>query len=303
MLARLGMAAALVLGFLNTSSNGNTDTTQSSGYDSAVRFRLRDNYKVIVPVSVSGLEPMGFILDTGTKTTMIDECVCGKLELKPVARMPLTTFTGTRIVTISRIDSLSMGKASVQGLEVTCVDLRGTFSVGSDIRGVLGQDFLARFNYLLDYRRQRIWIEEGGDLQGDHLPLELREYRDHVHCGPASSPQQEIHFMLDSGAPFAVVFEDSRVCATLQVQRDDGRADFSSAYGSRSVEPARISILRVGTESLGNLPVRLTRARENERRWENGLLPTRLFQAIYFNHEAGYVILNPRPSASASLNR
>ncbi len=301
--ARFVLAVVLVLGFLNTPSNGNTDTYQSSGCDSAVRFKLRDNYKVMVPVSVNGLEPMDFILDTGTKTTMIDECICRKLELKMVARMPLTTFTGTRIVTISQLAGLSMGTVSVQGLEVSCLDLRGAFSTDSDVRGVLGQNFLSRFNYLLDYQRRAIALEAAGDLQrdllGERLPLELRDYRDHVHCKPGFSSEQEIHFMLDSGAPFTVVFENRQVFATLQVQRDSS----SRPSENRPIERGHIPILRIGSESMGKLTVIITQAQDIERRWENGLLPTRLFKAIYFNHEAGYIILNPRPAVGASLNR
>ena len=72
--------------------------------------------------------------------------------------------------------------------------------------------------------------------------------------------------------------------------------------GSRSAEPGRISIFRIGSKSLGSLSVLLTPARENEHRWENGLLPTSLFQAIYFNHQSGYVILNPRVAAAATRN-
>ncbi len=89
----------------------------------------------------------------------------------------------------------------------------------------------------------------------------------------------------------------------LQVERGYGRSGFSSPDGSRSAEPGRISIFRIGSKTLGNLSVLLTPARENEHRWENGLLPTSLFQAIYFNHESGYVILNPRVAAKATWNR
>ena len=69
------------------------------------------------------------------------------------------------------------------------------------------------------------------------------------------------------------------------------------------MEPGRISIFRVGSKTIGNLSVRLTPVRQNEHRWENGLLPTSLFQAIYFNHEAGHVILNPRVAVEAAWNR
>ncbi len=269
----------------------------AGGPDMPVRFRLRQSYKVIVPVSVNGLKPVSFILDTGTKTTMIDVRIRRRLNLPPIARMPLTTFTGSLVVDIIRLDTLALGGASISGPEVSSLDLCKVFSIDSDIHGILGQDFLRQFNYLLDYRAQRILLEEGDNLEqemrGVHIPIEQRDYRDHVHYDPADESEAAVHFMLDSGSRFPVIFQNPRVDSTLQISRDNTVLCVAGPLGSRDVESGRIRTLRVGQASFRNLPVRLSYSRPIERRWENGLLPTCLLDAVYFNHAKGYIVANP----------
>jgi len=297
MFVRMGMVALLTFGFINAPSYGNSKVSQGDDQGSALRFKLREEYKVIVPVSVDGLEPASFILDTGTKTSIVDERICRKLILQTIARMPLTTFTGTTLVTISQLESLSMGNASAKGLEVACVDLRKVYSLDSEIYGVLGQNFLVRFNYLLDYRERKIVLEENGnlrkDLGGTEFPIEIKEDRDYVLYDSGSATQQPVRFMLDSGAPFLVIFENPQLNSALRIERES-QAVYSTGRG---VDAGRIRTFRIGSEIISNLSVRLTRARDNENRWENGLLPTGLFRAIYFNHKKGYVILNPRKNS------
>jgi hypothetical protein len=262
----------------------------------ALRFRLHQDYKVIVPVSVNAREAANFILDTGTKTSIVDERLCRELNLRTIARMPLHTFTGTHQVMISRLVSLSMGTASAKGLEIACANLQKVFSLEPGIFGILGQNFLVQFNYLLDYRDRKIVLEENGnlrkDLSGTEFPIEIKEHRDYVFCDSGQPGRQPVRFMLDSGTQFPMIFENPEVDSALRIERDDHTVNSPG----RIVDAGRIRNFHVGNETIGNLSVRLTRIRENEMRWENGLLPTGLFRTIYFNHEKGYVILNPHPS-------
>ncbi len=191
-----------------------------------------------------------------------------------------------------------MGIARARGLEVGCVDLHRAYSLDPDIYGILGSDFLSRFNFLLDYRGQRVRIEQDGDLEkevaGSPLAVEPREYRDHIHYDSGSPQQEQIHFMLDSGTPQLVVFEKPKVSSCLQVTLENRATTVADVLGNRSVALGRLSVFRIGGEAVRNLAVRVTRPREIEQRWEDGLLPTNLFSGIYFNHGESYIVLNPR---------
>ena len=56
----------------------------------------------------------------------------------------------------------------------------------------------------------------------------------------------------------------------------------------------------MGGTRLRDVPVALVSgAAGGEARAEDGLLPTSLFRAVYFNHAGGYVIFNPVQGARA----
>lgn len=86
-----------------------------------------------------------------------------------------------------------------------------------------------------------------------------------------------------------MIFEYPELDSAPRIEPED-QAVHSSG---RSVDAGHIRSFQIGNEVIKKLPVRLTRARDNKKRWENGLLPTGLFRSVYFNHEKGYVIMNP----------
>jgi hypothetical protein len=295
---RLAFTLVAILGFFTTMSSGITNGHSLGEPGLSVTVRLLQNHQLIVPVSINGLEPRGFVLDTGTKTTLIDERLGRKLGLPVIARMPLTTFTGRTTVLIHKLDTISVGAASVDGPQVGCVDLRRVYSLDSTVQGVLGQDFLGRFDYLLDYRGRRVVLDRDGRiasaLEGERMPIERRDFRDHVHHGTELEGPLQVHFMLDSGTPFAVVFQTAGRDTPLAVERSRRNESFANWLGDRSIEAARLPSLQLGSMSMNDLPVQLTRGRESERRWENGLLPTSLFRSVYISHSGNYVVLNGR---------
>ncbi len=298
MFIRLGVMALATFGLMTIPSYGRSKATPGEDQGSTLRFKLREEYKVLVPVSVNGHEPESFILDTGTKTSVMDAGTCRQLGLKTIALMPLTTFAGTNMVTISQTESISMGNAAVTGLEVVCADLRKIYSLDSEIQGILGQNFLVRFNYLLDYRERRIVLDKGGDLRrnldGTELPIEVNGDRDYFQYDSGSAAQQPVRFMLDSGTPIPVIFENPQINSALSIVREIPTMYSPGSVAGRRVDAGRIRTLSLNGATINNLSVRLAQAKENEKRWENGLFPTVLFRAVYFNHERGYVILNPR---------
>ncbi len=298
MFIRLGAMALAAFGLMTIPSYGRSKATPGEDQGSTLRFKLREGYKVLVPVSVNGHEPENFILDTGTKTSVVDTGTCRQIGLRTIALMPLTTFAGTSTVTISQTESISMGNATVTGLEVACADLRKIYSLDSETHGILGQNFLVRFNYLLDYRERRIVLDEAGtlrrNLDGTELPIEVNGYRDYFQYDSGPAAQQPVRFMLDSGTPIPVIFENPRVNSALSIEREMATMYSPGSVAGRRVDVGRIRTLNLNGTTINNLSVRLTQAAENEKRWENGLFPTALCRAVYFNHERGYVILNPR---------
>lgn len=145
-----------------------------------VRFRLVHN-QPIVPVMINGTGPFDFIFDTGTSSTVIDLDLATQLLLSPIGVSRGLTVTGSQTLPRYQIDTLSLGPKSVQKLTVVCAEMRGQHEINSRIRGLLGQNFLSGFDYILNYHDQRIEFEEGGEfdstLAGTRLPVERNRGR------------------------------------------------------------------------------------------------------------------------------
>src|SRR5258708_4147794 len=126
---------------LSTSANGET----------TVRFRLVHGFAIIVPVMINNSGPYDFLLDTGTNTSMISRELADKYSLRIVDQACLHTIAGTQTVPRGYLDRMTLGRKSVLNLEVMAADVSGARRLDSDIAGILGLNFLGRFNYIIDY--------------------------------------------------------------------------------------------------------------------------------------------------------
>jgi predicted aspartyl protease len=266
-----------------------------------VRFKQVQNL-IVASVTVNGAGPFDFIVDTGATATVIDRDLARQLSLSLVDSSLMRTVTGLTTLPRYRLDSLTLGSRSARNLIVPCAELREIHEVNSKIRGVLGQDFLSGFNYILDYRAQRIEFEEEGEfantLQGTRLAVERDRGRVLIITEPPSPQKQASKLVMDSGTSSVVVFKAASRSADLEIELDfNSGFNASTVTGTQMISTGRLRKLQIGTEKFSWLPVRVVDNRTAvEGRPENGLLPTSLFRSIYFNNTQNFVILNPRVS-------
>jgi hypothetical protein len=180
-------------------------------------------------------------------------------------------------------------------LEVLVSDLTAVRSVRPTICGVLGQNVLTNFNYLIDFPRRRIVLEDDTELEqklcGAPVPMELHERRVLVRG------QNQWRLVLDSGIAMLSFFDAARRMKDLDFT--DARLrplQATSDLGSRTVWHGQLRSFAIGQETFRALPVALFETQAAaEGRVEDGLLPLRLFETIYVNHRGRYLLLNPHP--------
>ncbi len=266
-----------------------------------VRFKQVKNL-IVASVTVNGAGPFDFEIDTGSTATVIDRDLARQLSLSLVDSSLMRTVTGLTTLPRYRLDSLTLGSRSARNLIVPCAELREIHAVNSKIRGVLGQDFLSGFNYILDYRAQCIEFEEDGEfantLQGARLPVERDGGRVLIITQPSSAQKRACKLVMDSGTSTVVVFKAASRDSDFEIELDlNGGFNASTVTGTQTISTGRLRKLQIGTERLSWLPVMVVDNRAAvEGRLENGLLPTSLFRSIYFNNTQNFVILNPRLS-------
>jgi hypothetical protein len=126
--------------------------------------------------------------------------------------------------------------------------------LGPGVDGVLGQDFLSRFAFTIDYRRSRIvWHDADYVAPGTRLTLVPAQDRWLVELpqpgkAPGIAPMLR-RFVPDSGADTLVLFGERRAGCLITAWRP-GTSALGSLTGERVVRTATVDGLRVGEATL-----------------------------------------------------
>jgi len=264
-----------------------------------VDFKVRGDRRMIVPVYLNDSGPYQFLLDTGAAATVLEQKIGRELGLKPVAKVRLGTFIGEVAAPLAPVKRMTLGAESVENTWIICAELQRIYSFKYRIHGVLGQDFLSHFNVLIDYRSRKVWLSQTGALRnllaGTPLPVQRRQSKYYLTVPAKPGSDLRLTLLLDSGACYPVLFMGSGVMAGLDVVRfGDPKHTAASTAGRRFLRPCLLGGFLHGEAGLRGVEVMLAELLTGETRFEDGLLPTYLFEAIYFDCQQNYVLLNPR---------
>jgi predicted aspartyl protease len=246
-----------------------------------VDFRFAQKRFVIVPVVVDGQGPYDFLLDTGSTTSVVDQKLAKELGLKPLQKTVIRTASGTERVPIARIHEMRVGSRSAQTVLVLVSKMDGVRKLDKSIRGILGFNFLSRFRYTLDYRHQRLRFDSGA-VAGARVPFDASGRSIVLAAG-------ESRLLLDTGATGVFLFRAEGLDVAVNAR---AVARVTTNAGRRISKSGWLERLDIGGVSLAHVPVTLMPETGLERH-ADGLLPGTLFDAIYFDHENGFVVLNP----------
>jgi predicted aspartyl protease len=273
-----------------------------------VNFTLWRGHLIVIPVTINGTGPHDFLLDTGASTTLVTPMFARQLGLRPIDRIELVTVTGSQFLVRSKLDSVGVGGHAATDLEVLISELREVRAAVPNVRGVLGQNFLSQFNYLIDYRAHRLEFETGIELEaglcGERMPLEEQASRWFVQVpvdpklwpkNRQNDKRQFWRFVPDTGSGTLILF--ARGERALDWAPDMGATGLARTdVGSRAVQQRLVRRLQFGPVTFTDLPVAVLAAEPSDSGLsEDGLLPMSLFERVYFNHRRGYLILNPGP--------
>lgn len=259
-----------------------------------IRFRLVHDTMVLVSLMANNQGPFDFVLDTGADITVVDPSLAGRLSMVSSRHTRQSTLAGDQTLPVSVMATLSVGSAHVDNLSVMIQDLSELRKRVPQIEGIVGQNFFSHFNYLLDYNRRSLRIEQDNEIRtaidGNLLPMETGDNRMIVATEVQSGGLRKLRLILDSGASSIVLMR--RASQALDPLAQTVRVAVTSS-GPVELQMATVQSLVVGSQQLRDVAVALTRI-EVEERIGDGLLPMALFQRLYVNNREGFVVLNPR---------
>jgi predicted aspartyl protease len=257
----------------------------------AIPFVRGSGDAIVVPVTIEGQGPFPFLLDTGTALTRLDHSLARELALPTSGSVEVVTVAGRRRVARSRITRLTLGHHVLEAVDaLTGADLPMP-DVGVTIRGMLGQSALARISYGIDYRGRCVFFREPAGPRLSRVPLAWREGRPAavVHDPDARA----LALVLDTGLDQPVLFEKAGRPLRYRDVRGMRYAAATSA-GNADLRAVSVPTLDLGSMRLRSITAAVVADAAAGGREEDGLLPASLFSSVYFDREAGQIVLEPR---------
>ena len=164
---RRGAAAAVLLSLAGCVDAGAPDRTGIVGDSGQVGVPIRlagpGDAALLVPVRINGAGPYDFVLDTGATLTCVDAALADSLGLAEASgRLGVGAGIqgGPGSMRLVQIDSFSIGDARAEGLMGCALDLAQIRSMGIEIRGLVGLNFLTSFRVTLDFAADRLILAE-----------------------------------------------------------------------------------------------------------------------------------------------
>jgi predicted aspartyl protease len=242
---------------------------------------------IILPVWIDGKGPFRFLLDTGSNLSAVSERLVAAWSLAPVAKTALTTVGGTAMRPVVQLGDVSVGSVSRAGLLASIATSDELALLGAGVDGMLGQDFLATYNFTVDYRRQRlVWDAQPG-ADAAKLRLIPRDGRFVVRL-PTGLGQEALEMVPDTGSSSFVVFARDNGPAWLPAWRQ-ADVTISGLTGSRQARYSRLQELRLGDLTLRDIPVVIVHRDDAGHEGADGLLPLHLFSRVTFRVSEGYM--------------
>jgi hypothetical protein len=176
------------------------------------------------------------------------------------------------------------------------------------IRGVLGENFLAHFDVLIDYGRRLLCLDEanlmGKYLLGERIPLVTSKHPETdlpfcprlvVSVNLSDTGTRPILLQLDSGSDGAILYAGNRELEEPLLKRAELQGpEVSDARRAFAVLPPQD--MRLGSRIVRKLSFVTPASGSNNvpDREEDGILATVLFQRVYVSHSDRFVIFDPR---------
>jgi len=236
-----------------------------------VEMQVREGRPIVDGVYVNGHGPYRFLVDTGTNVNLIEAGLARTTGMGATFQVDLASAAGKAPTPGSDGNEVVLDSIKANRQKFLFPGLEAIHDSSPDVRGVLGQWFLAGFDYLLDLRGKRL------EFGKQHLSGTRAQFR--MLNGRAVFGTNLGDLVLDSGSARLVLFGVD--------------ADSRNTVSFRTV---------AGSQMAGMRSSRL--AIENRTMWRGdavaisnpaepgvaGLMPVGIFKAIYICNSKGYAV-------------
>jgi predicted aspartyl protease len=200
-----------------------------------------------LPIHVNDRGPFDFILDTGAGTSLLTPELAKQLNVKIVGSKEGQSAGGKVAVSLAKADSLSVGEARIDDVDLGIVDLAHVGkTIGAKIDGDLGYNFLKYFRVTINYRDCEIRfddpkrVESFGRSAKAEMPIRL--------ASPAK-PLLLIDVHLNGRGPFQFAIDTGTSTTAITPQLANELGILSSPIGPGTTAGAQVNVRAGNIES------------------------------------------------------
>jgi len=261
----------------------------------------------VMDVSINHSGPYKFLLDTGTQITIIDSSLASELQLANQGAAEVVGAGFHVSAYLATLDRIEAGTHAVPNLDVFVDELERLRSIDLRVRGIVGEDFLAHFDMLIDNEHAMLCLDDTGAIRGNvkgpHVELLLPAQvgggvqlpRSLIVAARISHAARPVRLKLDSGSNAVILYDASQYLALGSIQG----ASFHGAGGDgvqRKFEALPPQNVKIGPLEMDNvLFLTPTGSDMNPQGSEiDGLMATSRVRRIFVAHADHFAILEPR---------
>jgi predicted aspartyl protease len=226
-----------------TTANATTDTIAiaSDRYD-----------RMTVPISIAGHGSFDFLLDTGAQRSVLSTGLATRLGFAAGDPIHVTGLAGGRSVNTVMLSGMSLGKRSIEDIEVPVFP-----DETMETQGIVGLDSLKNQRVLLDFRAKKISVEESvrpsaGD--GYEIVVSARRRAGQLILSHAWIDGIDTDIIIDTGADAAV---GNRALQRAMTKTTTGHIVTLSSVTGQTI-PAELGTathLRIGRIQMSNIEI------------------------------------------------
>ena len=262
------MRIFVVIGFLNIMAILSAEPS--------LKIRVVEGRPIADQVFVNGCGPYTFLIDTGAQTNQIESSLAPRLGLRTLNRLEMFTVAGTKWLASGRASEIRLGVAVARDQEFLFSGLTEVRRLSPGIQGILGQEFLANFDYLLDFRGRKIRF---GAIETKDPRIEAGRIGGRMAVFTSLG-----ELILDSGIDTVLLYSRPQTEASVRLVTSAGETAVKIVRNSRlMIEEHEYRLRRIAYVP----PV----AGHGQ-----GLLPASLFDSVFVCNSGNYIIANPSVS-------
>ena len=277
------------------------------GNVASIRPRVVSRALITVPVILDGSGPYDFVVDTGAQITTIDVQLSAELHPKALGPTHVVGVGAYSRAAYAQLQLLQAGIYSMKDPLVLVQDLTQTQQIDPRIRGILGENFLAHYDLLIDYAHQILCLDGAKRMQskvkgerialtpvpdeGMYLPYTLPLV---VSTRLSGISNRRLLMQLDSGIDVPVLFESGK---QLPHKRYFGsplrHCDADEVMHSFAMLPPQD--VQVGDHAFHQIPfvTPVSGGKAIEQQVVDGVLPTALFRSAFISYADHFAVLQP----------